>query len=65
MAYSTPERATLLALMASGREVASKELKDTYFRQACKNVEAAARGDRFDVDNFDLDFSENDLELSE
>jgi DNA modification methylase len=40
-----------------GRRGVGFELKDTYYRQAVKNVEAAARGDRYDADNFELELS--------
>lgn len=40
-----------------GRKAVGFELKPSYYRQAVKNVEMAARGDRYDVDNFELELS--------
>lgn len=37
-----------------GRKGIGFELKDTYYRQAVRNVEMAARGDKYDADNFEL-----------
>ena len=37
-----------------GRKGIGAELKPSYFRQACKNVRAAADGHRFDMENGDL-----------
>lgn len=39
-----------------GRKGIGFELKSSYFRQAVKNVEAAANGYRFDVENMEIDF---------
>lgn len=41
-----------------GRRSVGAELKPSYFRQAVKNVEAAARGDYFDKPNEELPFDE-------
>lgn len=41
-----------------GRRGVGAELKPSYFRQAVKNVEAAARGDRFDRQNAELPLDE-------
>ena len=38
-----------------GRRAIGVELKPSYYRQAVKNVAAAAQGVRFDADNLDLD----------
>jgi DNA modification methylase len=38
-----------------GRKGVGYELKPSYFRQAVQNVQAAAAGNKFDVDNFELD----------
>lgn len=43
-----------------GRRAIGFELKASYFRQAVKNVEAAARGDRYDADNFELELQSAD-----
>ena len=40
-----------------GRKGVGFELKDTYYRQSVKNVDAAARNERFDADNFELEFA--------
>jgi DNA modification methylase len=48
-----------------GRKGIGFELKDTYYRQAIANVEAAASGSRFDVDNFELEFSDDVESLAE
>lgn len=45
-----------------GRRGIGFELKDTYYRQAVRNVEMAARGDRYDADNFELEFSHEEIE---
>lgn len=37
-----------------GRRGVGFELKSSYYRQAVKNVDAAARNNRYDVDNFEL-----------
>ena len=37
-----------------GRMGVGAELKASYFRQACKNVQAAADGNQFDVQTGDL-----------
>lgn len=39
-----------------GRRGIGFELKPIYYRQAVKNVAQAAKGDRYDVENFDLEF---------
>lgn len=40
-----------------GRRGIGFELKTSYFRQAVRNVEAAAAGNRFDAENFELELS--------
>ena len=44
--------------LCAGRRAIGWELKSSYFRQAVKNVEAAAAGHRFDRQNADLQFDE-------
>lgn len=46
--------------ITAGRLGIGAELKPSYFRQAVKNVEAAARGHRFDRQNEELVFDEAD-----
>ena len=64
MLFSNPGERVLTPFMGVGSEVYSAvmngrlgigaELKSSYFRQAIKNVQAAAVGYKFDADNGDL-----------
>jgi hypothetical protein len=44
-----------------GRKGIGFELKASYFRQAVRNVEAAAMGNRFDAQNFALEFDDSQM----
>lgn len=49
------------ALM-NGRKAIGAELKPSYFRQAVKNCEAGAKGYRFNTENEELNFDNNNME---
>lgn len=50
--------------LCAGRKAMGWELKASYFRQAVKNVEAAACGKRFDAPNGELDFEAMETEAA-
>lgn len=68
--FSNPGETVFTPFMGVGSEVYSPvmlgrrgigaELKASYYRQAVKNVQAAAAGKGFESDNMDLDFSESE-----
>ena len=68
--FSNPREIVFTPFMGVGSEVYSPvtldrrgvgvELKPSYYRQAVKNVEYAAAGNRFDHENEELDFSSED-----
>ncbi len=68
--FSNPGETVFTPFMGVGSEVYSPvmlgrrgigaELKASYYRQAVKNVQAAAAGKGFESDNMDLDFSETE-----
>jgi hypothetical protein len=67
--FSNPGEVVFTPFMGVGSEVyipvilgrlgVGVELKDSYFRQACRNVEAAARGQQFDVEDGENLFDES------
>jgi DNA modification methylase len=71
--FSNPGETVFTPFMGVGSEVYSPvilgrrgvgaELKDTYFRQACKNVQAAAENRRFDHANESFDFGDESTAL--
>lgn len=68
--FSNPNEVVFTPFMGVGSEVYSPvilgrvgmgaELKDSYYRQACRNVEAASRGQQFDIDDGETLFDQED-----
>jgi hypothetical protein len=71
--FSNPGEIVFTPFMGVGSEVYSPlilgrrgigvELKESYYRQAVKNVEAAAAGIKFDADNYELELDGEVMEL--